>query len=86
MTCTLFTATAATSPAMVQRAWISGPDTWRAAVDGALGYWQGGWHRGITPFRVGGDLSRWWGETSNRCARVGDAEARGARVPTRPAA
>ncbi len=35
MTCTPFTATAATSPAMAQRAWISGLDTWRAAVDGA---------------------------------------------------
>jgi poly(3-hydroxybutyrate) depolymerase len=68
MTCTPFTATAATSPALVQRAWISGLDTWRAAVDGGLGYWQGAWQRGITPLHVAGDLSRWWGETSNRRA------------------
>lgn len=68
MTCTPFTATAATSPAMVQRAWISGLDTWRAAVDGGLGYWQGALQRGVTPFHVARDLSRWWGETSNRRA------------------
>jgi poly(3-hydroxybutyrate) depolymerase len=68
MTCTPFTVTAATSPAMVQRAWISGLDTWRAAVDGGLSYWQGAWQRGVTPFHVAGDLSRWWGETSNRRA------------------
>jgi poly(3-hydroxybutyrate) depolymerase len=68
MTCTPFTATAATSPAMVQRAWISGRDTWRAAVDGGLGYWEGAWQRGVTPFHVARDLSRWWGETSNRRA------------------
>jgi poly(3-hydroxyalkanoate) synthetase len=68
MTCTPFTATATTSPAMVQRAWIGGLDTWRAAVDGALGYWHGAWQRGITPFHVAGDLSCWWGETSNRRA------------------
>ena len=66
MTCTPFSATAAPSPAMVQRAWISGLDTWRAAAGGALGYWQGAWQRGITPFHVAGDLSRWWDETSNR--------------------
>jgi poly(3-hydroxybutyrate) depolymerase len=68
MTCTPFTATAATSPAMVQRAWISGLDTWRAAVDGGLSYWEGAWQRGVTPFHVARDLSRWWGETSNRRA------------------
>jgi poly(3-hydroxybutyrate) depolymerase len=68
MTCTSFTATAAPSQAMVQRAWTTGLDTWRAAVDSGLGYWQGAWQRGITPFNVAGDLARWWEESSNRRA------------------
>jgi poly(3-hydroxybutyrate) depolymerase len=68
MTCTPFSATAATSPEMVERAWTSGLDTWRAAVDGGLGYWQGAWQRGITPLHVADDLLRWWNETSNRRA------------------
>jgi poly(3-hydroxybutyrate) depolymerase len=68
MTCTPFPTTATTSPAMLQRALDSGLATWSAAVDGALGYWQGARQRGITPLHVAGDLSRWWGETSNRRA------------------
>jgi poly(3-hydroxybutyrate) depolymerase len=69
MTCTPFTATAAASPAMGLRAWIGGLDTWLA---GSRAHWgtgsAGAWQRGVTPFQVAGDLSRWWEETSNRRA------------------
>jgi poly(3-hydroxyalkanoate) synthetase len=68
MTCTPFSLTAASAPAVVERAWASGLDTWRATVDGGLAYWQGAWQRGITPLHVASDLSRWWDETSNRRA------------------
>jgi poly(3-hydroxybutyrate) depolymerase len=66
MTCTPFTATAAPSAAMAARVLSSGVDSWRAALDGTMRYWQGAWERGVTPLDVAFDVSRWWNETASR--------------------
>ena len=85
MTCTPFTATAAPSAAIAARVLSSGVDSWHAALDGTMRYWHGAWARGVTPFDVASDVSRWWNETASRrepvsAARYAEALGKAARL------
>jgi len=66
VSCTPFAATLPTHPAVAQRVLRSGWETWRAAVDGTVDYWNGALERRATPFDIARDVSRWWEATSVR--------------------
>jgi len=66
VTCIPFVSPLPGTPAVAHRVLESGWETWRAAIDGTVEYWQGALQRGATPLDLARDMTAWWKATAVR--------------------